>query len=322
MEILENLKNRILAGGEISAREAYELADLLDSNRENIYESAAEITKRFCLPVFDSCSIINARSGKCPENCKWCAQSAHHATKIEPYPLISREECMKVADLNRSQGVRRFSLVTSGRAMHGRELEKACSYYAELNDKGGISLCASMGLLSKEELLRLWESGVRRYHCNLETAPSYFGEMCTTHTIEDKIKTILAAKEIGMEVCSGGIIGMGETRKQRVELVLELRRIEPHSIPINILCPIKGTPLEDSKKLSDEDVLDTIAIFRFIHPHTTLRFAGGRASLSRETQLKAIKIGMNGGIVGDMLTTLGSNVDQDKKLVREGGYEF
>ena len=144
MEILENLKNRILAGGEISAREAYELADLLDSNRENIYESAAEITKRFCLPVFDSCSIINARSGKCPENCKWCAQSAHHATKIEPYPLISREECMKVADLNRSQGVRRFSLVTSGRAMHGRELEKACSYYAELNDKGGISLCASM----------------------------------------------------------------------------------------------------------------------------------------------------------------------------------
>ncbi len=322
MEITEEIKTRILSGGEISGHEAYMLAGMLDRNRNTIHRAASEITKQFCKPVFDSCSILNARSGKCPENCKWCAQSAHHHTSIDSYPLIGHDECMKVADLNRLQGVKRFSLVTSGRALRGADLEKACGYYAELHRKGGISLCASMGLLDRDELKKLWDAGVRRYHCNLETAPTYFGKMCTTHTTEDKIRTILTAKEIGFEVCSGGIIGMGETMEQRVELALELRRVAPHSIPVNILCPIKGTPLENATPLSDDEVLDTIALFRFIHPRTTLRFAGGRASLSRETQLRAIRIGMNGGVVGDLLTTLGSNVRQDKELVAEAGYGF
>ncbi|MDE6392150.1 MAG: biotin synthase BioB, partial [Muribaculaceae bacterium] len=180
----------------------------------------------------------------------------------------------------------------------------------------------SMGLLDRDELQKLWDAGVRRYHCNLEAAPDFFAGLCTTHTIEDKIRTIDAAREIGFEVCSGGIIGMGETPRQRVGLALALRRVEPHSIPINILCPIEGTPLEGSAPLSDEEVLDAIALFRFVHPRTTLRFAGGRASLGRETQLRAMRIGMNGGVVGDLLTTIGSTVADDKTLVSDAGMQF
>lgn len=322
MTLIDTLKERILADGEITPDEAYDLCDAAPSCREALYAAAAEITASFCPPVFDSCSIVNARSGKCPENCKWCAQSAHFKTKVEVYPLISREECMRHASHNASQGIRRFSLVTSGRKMSGLELDRACSYYDELNRKGGIGLCASMGLLDRDELQKLWDAGVRRYHCNLEAAPDFFAGLCTTHSIEDKIRTIDAAREIGFEVCSGGIIGMGETPRQRVGLALALRRVEPHSIPINILCPIEGTPLEGSAPLTDEEVLDAIALFRFVHPRTTLRFAGGRASLGRETQLRAMRIGMNGGVVGDLLTTIGSTVADDKTLVSDAGMQF
>ena len=322
METVNQLKDIILNGGNITAEQAYDLVEHLDEVRDEIRAAAAEVTRKFCPPVFDSCSIINARSGKCPENCKWCAQSAHHKTSVSVYPLVSREECMKAADLNRSLGVRRFSLVTSGRALRGDELDRACSYYKEMEREGGLKLCASMGLLSAEDLQKLYDSGVHRYHCNLEAAPSFFGELCTTHTVEDKIATIQAARRIGFEVCSGGIIGMGETMRQRVELALTLRRVEPVSIPLNILCPIMGTPLEDAKPLTDNEVLDTVALFRLIHPHVTLRFAGGRAALSRATQLEAMRLGVNGAIIGDLLTTLGSTVKEDKQMAAEAGYEF
>lgn len=321
--MIQRLKNKLLSGGEITPDEAYGLADAVTpENQQELWDAASEITKHFNVPVFDSCSIINARSGKCPENCKWCAQSGHFKTKVDIYPLISREECMATAEYNRRQGIRRFSLVTSGRKMSGADLDTACGYFDELRRKGGLGLCASMGLLDKDELQKLYDAGVRRYHCNLETAPSHFTELCSTHTIDDKINTINAAREIGFEVCSGGIIGMGETRRQRVELALTLRRVEPLSIPINILCPIPGTPLEGSAPLPDSEIITTIALFRFVHPRTTLRFAGGRAGLKRDTQLMAVKIGMNGGIVGDLLTTIGSTVAEDKSLVKEGGYEF
>ncbi|MDE7403383.1 MAG: biotin synthase BioB [Muribaculaceae bacterium] len=322
MSLITNLKERILNGGDITADEALQLCDIAAENRADLYEAAAEITAAFCPPVFDSCSIVNARSGKCSENCKWCAQSKHFNTKVSVYPLISREECKRHADANRNGGVRRFSLVTSGRKMEGADLDKACSYYRELAQEGGIELCASMGLLDKEELQKLYDAGVRRYHCNLEAAPDYFSTLCTTHTVEDKIRTINFARELGMEVCSGGIIGMGETPRQRVGLALELRRVKPHSIPINLLCPIEGTPLEKAAPITDEEFLDAVALFRFIHPKTTLRFAGGRALLKPDTQLKAIKIGMNGGVVGDLLTTVGSTLAEDKKLVESAGLEF
>lgn len=319
---IKSLKDKILSGNLLSREEALSLCDVEPHMQDDLWNAAEEITKALCDKTFDSCSIINARSGKCPENCKWCAQSAHYKTRIDTYPLVSHEECMKTAELNRKAGIKRFSLVTSGRKMCGKDLDTVCGYYRELHDKGGMHLCASMGLLDKDELKKLYDSGVTRYHCNLEAAPSYFSQLCTTHTVEDKIKTIELAREVGFEVCSGGIIGMGESRLQRIELALELLRVNPHSIPINLLCPIPGTPLENAEPISEEEVLNTISFFRFIHPSKILRFAGGRAKLSRETQLKALHIGMNGGVMGDLLTTIGSKVSDDKKLIEEGGYDY
>lgn len=319
---IKELKERILAGGQISAAEAYELGDAAMSNLEELLEASAEITERFGSRHFDSCSIINGRSGKCSENCKWCAQSAHYPTSADVYPLVSRETYMKGAELNNEHGIGRYSMVTSGKAMSGKELDRACSYFREAKESIDISLCASLGLLGREELQELYDSGVHRYHCNLETAPSYFGELCSTHTMEDKIRTIRMAREIGFEICSGGIIGMGETIRQRVELALTLRDIQPVSIPVNILCPIQGTPLENMPPLSEDEIIATVALFRFINPAAVLRFAGGRMALSHEGQLRAIKAGINGAIMGDLLTTLGAIVNEDKELVKEAGYQF
>lgn len=319
---IQSLKNKILAGSEITAGEAMSLADITPDRHRELLDAAAEITARFCKRNFDSCSIANARAGRCPENCKWCAQSAHYHTKSDQYPLIEHDQCMAIAEANRSCGIGRFSLVASGRAMKGKSLDEACGYYRELSERGGMGLCASMGLLGEEELLKLRQAGVSRYHCNLETAPSFFPSLCSTHTIDDKLRTIEAARRAGMEVCSGGIIGMGESREQRIEFALALRRVEPVSIPINILIPIPGTPLENTPPIPEDEVLLTVAFFRFIHPHVTLRFAGGRARLSRATQLEALRTGINGAIVGDLLTTLGSRVAEDRELVEEAGYKF
>ncbi len=321
-DYIEHLKEKILSGDNISEDEAYSLAEMLPDASQSIRDAAAEITAALCPRTFDSCSIVNARSGLCSENCKWCAQSKHHNTGCETYDMINHDECMAAARDNKSKGVRRFSLVASGRAVKGKALKSMCSLLREAKDETGIFTCASLGLLDHDDLQQLWDAGVRRYHCNLETAPSHFAKLCTTHTIEDKIKTINAAKEIGFEVCSGGIIGMGENRRQRVEFALKLREVAPHSIPINILSPIPGTPLEAQEAISEDDILDTIALFRFIHPRTQLRFAGGRKRLSRNAQLTALKTGINGGVVGDLLTTLGSTIAEDKNLVDEAGYKF
>lgn len=317
--MVQKLKEKVLLGQTLTDDEIYSLCDVPSAE---LRDAAAEITQKMCSREFDSCSIVNARSGKCSENCKWCAQSAHYSTGCASYPLINREECMKAARLNSAQGVKRFSLVASGRAVRGEALRQMTAMLADIKRETGIFTCASMGLLNREEMQQLYDCGVRRYHCNLETAPSHFSTLCTTHTIDDKLKTIQYAKELGMEVCSGGIIGMGETKRQRAEFALTLRKAEPHSIPINILNPIKGTPLEDTPPISDDEILDTVAIFRFAHPTVELRWAGGRARLSRETQLEAMRIGINSGLVGDMLTTLGSTVAEDKKLVEDAGYEF
>lgn len=320
--MIQVLKSRILNGGDITPDEAYALAELLPSRREEIYEAAAELTRRLACRIFDTCSIVNARSGRCSEDCKWCAQSAHYRTSADVYPLISREHCLRVADLNRQGGVRRFSLVTSGRKMQGRDLGKACEYYREMKSDGGLSLCASMGLLNREELQQLKDSGVSRYHCNLETAPSFFPSLCSTHSLEQKLQTIADARAVGLEICSGGIIGMGETMAQRVEFALFMRNVSPASIPINILAPIPGTPLEATPLISEEEVMDTVAIFRFIHPRIALRFAGGRARLSPETTRRCFEIAINGAIVGDLLTTLGATLAADKKTALEAGYQL
>lgn len=321
---ITSVKERILAGGSMTAAEAYALLDILDDEgvRDRLYEAAAEITAHFGPRKFDSCSIINARSGRCPEDCKWCAQSAAYPTAVDTYPLVGHDVCMDMAARNSRAGIGRFSLVTSGRAVTGRALDTICEYYAELSRRGDIYLCASMGLLDDEAMRRLHEAGVKRYHCNLETSRSFFPSLCSTHTQDDKHLTIARARKAGMEICCGGIIGMGETMRQRVEFALDLRDIDPVSIPLNVLHPIPGTPLEHQPRLTDEEILDTVAIFRLVHPRVILRFAGGRDRISDRAQREAMRIGVNGAIMGDLLTTVGAKIEQDKEMIRECGYEF
>ena len=310
--MITSLKNIILSGGSISDEQVLALADY--AGNPELREAAKEITEKLTSSAFDSCSIINARSGRCGENCKWCAQSAHYDTHCDVYDLVDENECMRAAKINKDAGVHRFSMVASGKATRGVALDKICSMLRRIKDEVGIFTCASLGLLSSDELQKLWDAGVRRYHCNLEAAPEFFSTLCTTHTAEDKIQTILAAKKIGFEICSGGIIGMGENMKQRAELAVALRRIEPVSIPVNILCPIKGTPLENAKPLSADEFLDTLAIFRFAHPTLQIRFAGGRKRLTPDQQIEAMSIAVNGAIVGDLLTTVGATIDSDRHL--------
>lgn len=321
-DLINDIKEKVLAGGSLTPDEAMQLVDLTPEEEDALIKAAAEVTERFGSRDFDSCSIINARSGRCGEDCKWCAQSAHYKTGADSYPLVDHDTCMKMAEYNRSRGIGRFSLVTSGRTLGGKALDTVCDYYRELRETGGMGLCASMGLLDGEALRRLREAGVERYHCNLESAPSYFSILCSTHSIEDKIRTIEAAREAGLEICSGGIIGMGETRAQRVEFALTLRRVRPVSIPINILVPIPGTPLENAEPLTGREILLTVAIFRMIHPQAVLRFAGGRASIAPEIQRDALRIGINGCIMGDLLTTIGAQIDEDIEMIRACGYNF
>lgn len=312
-----------LEGGVVPEHILYRLAEIKDpAQRERLYEAAEAVTLARRPRKFDSCSIVNARSGRCSENCKWCAQSAHYDTGCETYDFVNEGEALEVAHILATNGVGRYSAVASGRAVKGRALAEVTDLLRTVADRENIATCASLGLLNREELQLLWDCGAHRYHCNMETAPSYFPKLCSTHTQAHKMATINAAREIGFEICSGGIIGMGESARQRVEFAIFMREVDPVSIPINILAPIPGTPLENTPLISDEEILDTIAIFRLAHPDKDLRFAGGRKRLSRETQLKCMRIGINGAIVGDLLTTLGSTIAEDKKMVKEAGYDF
>lgn len=322
-QLLNQLKEKVLQGFQVTQDEMLNLSHHNQTpDLEAICDAAHEITRKWASKDFDMCSIINAKSGKCGENCKWCAQSVHYPTHIDSYGLVAEETIIDHAIYNEKKGVQRFSLVTSGRKPNNKEMQEIISRIKALKAKSRIHVCASLGLATPDQLQELVEAGVTRYHCNLETAPSYFLELCTTHTQEQKIETLQAARNVGMEICSGGIIGMGETEEQRIELAFKLRTLNVASIPLNILHPIAGTPLEHMPLISDREILRTIAFFRFIHPKAYLRLAGGRARLSESTVQKALYTGINAAIVGDLLTTLGSRIDEDKQRILQAGYHL
>lgn len=269
----------------------------------------------------DLCSIINGKSGRCSENCKFCAQSARHRTGINEYSFLDEEKILAECRHNAEKGVHRFSIVTAGKVLDGDDFEKALSAYRRMNEECDIGLCASHGLLSEEQFQRLWDSGVRMYHSNIETSRRNFPNICTTHTYDDKITCIKRAQKVGFRICSGGIIGMGENWEDRLDMAVSLSELKVDSIPINALMPIKGTPLEEEKQLSAQDILRTVAMFRYINPTAEIRLAAGR-NLMEHSGEAAFRSGANATITGDMLTTSGSDIQSDMKMLSDMGFDI
>lgn len=314
----ETIKRVIETGEGLSQEEALQLSYNLDEYE--IEEGAAAVRAAWTTNDFDFCAIINGKSGSCSEDCKYCAQSCHYTAHIHEYPLLSKNEIVADALKKTKQGVHRYSVVTSGRALNDDEVEHLATAFEEIADKSSIRLCASLGLLTKEQFERLYQAGVRRYHNNLETSRRFFPYVCTTHTYDEKIEVIRRAREVGYEICSGGIIGLGESFEDRIDMACTLRDLQVHSVPINVLNPIPGTPFEDNEVLKNKEVAHTIALFRLIMPRTSLRLAGGRELLGDKGE-RAIKAGANAAITGDMLTTQGISISDDRELAVRLGFD-
>lgn len=283
-------------------------------------EELLKISSQYIKNEVEFCSLINARNGKCSQDCKYCAQSSHYCTHIESYPLVEVEEVRKVALEAKSNHVSRFAIVTSGKTPDESDFDKMLEMIEEINKIEGLRSCASIGILTDEQTKRLAEAGLKRFHHNINTSESYYPEICTTHTWRDRYNTCKLIKKYGMELCCGVILGMGESVEQRIEMALELAEIQPNSIPINILMPIPETPFENyGDKIDEENVLRTLAIFKIANPNSVLRFCGGRMRLSEENQRKALNTCVEGIMVGNYLTTIGKAPEEDIKTMQELG---
>lgn len=293
-----------------------ELLDLYNIDLDKLLNES----KKYLKDEVEFCSIINARSGKCSQNCKYCAQSSHYNTNIESFPLIDVETVVKAAHDSVENGADRVAIVTSGKSPDESDFDTMLEMIKALN-KEGIKSCASIGILNEEQAKKLAEAGLVRFHHNINTCKSYHPEICTTHTYEDRLNTTKLVKKYGMELCSGVILGMGESVEQRIEMALELAEINPDSIPVNILTPIPNTPFEKyGDKIDEENILRTLAVFKIACPNASIRIAGGKkARLSEETIEKAFRYCADSTIVGNYLTTTGFSPDEDAKLIHKIG---
>ncbi len=318
MTIIAKLKEKALHREKITKEEALQLIPV---PLEELTTAGDEIREKICGKGFDLCTIVNGKCGKCSEDCKYCAQSAHyHTSCTETYPLLPTEELVAGALHNQEQGVLRYSIVTSGRALTDQEVDRICTSIKAIKAQVGIEVCVSFGLLNKAQFQKIKAAGASRVHCNLESSRHYFPAICTTHTYDEKIATLKAAKAAGLSICSGGILGLGETMEDRIDMVLTARELGVKSIPVNVLNPIKGTPYEHNKVLTNEEVCRTVAIFRFLIPDAAIRLAGGRGLLGDKGE-KCFTSGANAAISGDMLTTAGITVATDLALLHKLGME-
>lgn len=317
MSFVLDIKEKVINGYNITKEEALKL---YNSPLDELTESANEIRKYFCGNKFDICTIINAKSGKCSEDCKYCAQSAFYNTNIDEYPILEKEKILKDAKNNDENGILRYSLVTSGRCLTDSEIENVCDIVREIKNNTNIQVCVSLGLLKEEQFKKLKEAGVTRIHNNIETSRQYFNSVCTTHTFDDKLETIKAAQRAGLTVCSGGIMGIGESISDRIDMAFTLRDIGINSVPINMLNPIPGTPYENLKPLTINDMKRIVAVYRFILPKASIRLAGGRG-LMKDSGKECFTSGANAAISGNMLTTSGITIETDLKLLEELGYK-
>ncbi len=301
-------------------KKIYTKEELLRLYNLPLEELLAESSK-YMSDNIEFCSLINARNGKCSQNCKYCAQSSHYCTNIESYPLVDIQEVIKAAKESKENKVSRFAIVTSGKTPdEGRDFQIELDMIKAINEVGGLKSCASIGILNEEQAKQLAQAGLKRFHHNINTCRSYYPEVCTTHSWDDRLNTCKLVKKYGMELCCGVILGMGESVEQRVEMAMELAEIEPNSIPINILMPIPETPFENyHDKIDEENVLRTMAIFKIANPKSVVRFCGGRMRLSQENQELALKTCVEGILVGNYLTTVGREPHEDLETANKLG---
>ena len=313
---LQELKQKVLDGGLLGYDDAQRLCT---APLDELCAAADEIRQHFCSNAFDLCTIVNGKCGRCSEDCKYCAQSAHYPTHVEEYSLLSTQEIVQQARYNADRGVLRYSIVTSGKRLSNDEVDSVCESIRAVRREVGIEVCVSFGLLDEEQFRKIKQAGASRVHCNLESSRRFFPSVCTTHTTDQKIATLQAAQRAGLQVCSGGIMGLGETMADRIDMALELRQLGVKSVPVNFLNPIPGTPYANNPPLSNEEKRRIIAVYRFLLPDASIRLAGGRGLLADKGRACFLG-GANAAISGDMLTTAGISIRTDMQLLDELGY--
>jgi biotin synthase len=312
------MSDKVLKGEVLEADEALKLCGATGSDRYLLFAEASRIREHFVGNTVHLCSIINAKSGRCAENCAFCAQSAHHDTGVDVYPLVDEDEIVRCAALAEQNGAGCYGIVTSGTRINKTdELDQVCRAVGRIKSETGISPSCSLGILDEETALRLKDAGMETYHHNLETARSFFPQICTTHDYEDDVATIRAAKSVGLRVCCGGIFGLGESFAQRVEMALTLRELNVDSVPLNFLNPVAGTRLADADNLTPLECLTIIAVYRFLLPGKRLSVCGGREKNLRELQSMMFLAGADGTMTGNYLTTPGRPPELDRQMLKD-----
>ena len=316
-DFIEHCTREALKNGGITPTSAHDLLGIQDDLIPLLLHGASRIRDHYNGQGIKLCAIVNAKSGRCPEDCAFCAQSAHHKTQIEAYPLMEPQQILRAAQEAEAMGARRFSIVTSGKTLTEKELEKVAHALRLIKAETGLALCASVGMIAQHTAHQLKDAGLSRYHHNLETAPSFFPHICTTHHYEEDLDTLQSAKAAGLEVCSGGIFGLGESPEQRGELAFTLRAMEVDSAALNFFNPIPGTPLERTQSVTPLEILKSVALFRFILPDKDIRICGGREFGLRDLHPLVFWAGANGIMIGNYLTTRGRDYQADLQMIHD-----
>ena len=320
MSLIQEIKEQVLQGNQIAKAEALQL---YGEPLEELCLAADEIRYQFCGNRFDLCTIINGKSGRCSENCKYCAQSACYHTEIEEYPLLAVEKIKEQAKYNEERGVLRYSIVTSGKALNDTEVEHVCESVREIHKESKIKVCVSGGLLNETQFRKLKQAGVTRVHNNLETSRQNFPNVCTTHTYEQRVNNIHMLQRLGFEICSGGIIGMGESKEDIVDMLLDLREIQPEALPINFLLPIPGTPLEnaDTSVLTPAYCMKVLCLARLMAPQSDIRCAAGREVYFKGREKELLSI-VDSIFASGYLTADGQGISDTIKTITDAGFTY
>ena len=316
--MVQKLKQKVMDGKEITKEEAMTLAE---ADLDELCQAADEIRKHFCGNVFDICSCINVKGGKCSEDCKFCPQSCFNdKVEVKPHTLIGSDQMLEEAAYMAQKGVVRCDLVSSGRRLPKDDVRKIVQDIERIRKETGIAVCCSFGLLDQEDCEMLRKAGITRLHNNLESSRTFFTGVCSSHSTDDKMATLRAARATGLTLCSGCLINLGESMEDRIELALMEREPGVKSIPVNVLNPIKDSPFEDRKPMTNEEFCRTVAVFRFLLPDASIRLAAGRIYLADHGK-RALSSGANAAITGDFLMTGGMSIDSDMAMAKELGYE-